>query len=138
MIFQTDTYIIHQRDLANRTRKDATRDAKLLRMSKEITKLKRERILDAKKRRQQLAKRQRRIMQSSSFKTQSKNNRSYSQLHANRASRTAAAIELQAKQVKQMHRRRRNIELRIHELEQVKEDAMQVSFQLSIDCSLTD
>ena len=75
-------------------------------------------------------------MQSSSFKNQSKNNRSYSQLHANRAQRAAATIELQAKQVKQMHRRRRNIELRIHELEQVKEDAMQVSFHSSTNLNI--
>ena len=120
--------LFSQRDLADRTRKDVTRDAKLLRMSKEITKLKRERVRDAKKRRELLARRQRRIVQNKKRSTgRSASNRSYSQLHANRASRVAAQAEEQSKNLREMHRRRRNIELRIHRLEQEKDAAMQVS-----------
>ena len=97
-------------------------------MSKEITKLKQERIRDAKKRREQLSRRQRRLVQNKRHRRgYSSSNRSYSQLHANRASRAAAQAELQAKNLQEMHRRRRNIKLRINRLEKEKEAAMQVS-----------
>ena len=105
-------------------------------MSKEITKLKQERIRDAKKRREQLARRQRRLVQNKKRNTgRSAGNRGYSQLHASRASRAAAHAELQAKSLREMHRRRRNIELRIHRLEQKKDTAMQVRL-LSLSLSL--
>ena len=58
-------------------------------------------------------------------------NLSYSQLHAERAAHAAAQLGLQAKNIREMHRQRRNIELRIHRLEQEKEVAMQVSLILS-------